>query len=88
MKAMTWKIRQMRRTRICTSSPAIRKKLRISRRSLPSILQKGIPTAVNGKKMDGVELVNTLNAIGARNGIGIDDLVENRLVGMKFPRRL
>lgn len=33
--------------------------------------------------MDGVELVNTLNAIGARNGIGIDDLVENRLVGMK-----
>ena len=45
--------------------------------------EKGIPTAVNGKKMDGVELVNTLNAIGARNGIGIDDLVENRLVGMK-----
>ena len=33
--------------------------------------------------MDGVELVNTLNEIGARNGIGIDDLVENRLVGMK-----
>ena len=45
--------------------------------------EKGIPVAVNGKKMDGVELVNTLNAIGARNGIGIDDLVENRLVGMK-----
>ena len=45
--------------------------------------EKGVPTAVNGKKMDGVELVNTLNAIGARNGIGIDDLVENRLVGMK-----
>ena len=45
--------------------------------------EKGMPTAVNGKKMDGVELVNTLNAIGARNGIGIDDLVENRLVGMK-----
>ena len=45
--------------------------------------EKGVPTAVNGKKMDGAELVNTLNAIGARNGIGIDDLVENRLVGMK-----
>lgn len=33
--------------------------------------------------MDGVELVNTLNAIGAKNGVGINDLVENRLVGMK-----
>ncbi len=45
--------------------------------------EQGIPTAVNGKKMDGLTVVNTLNAIGARNGIGIDDLVENRLVGMK-----
>ena len=45
--------------------------------------KEGKPIAVNGKEMDGVELVNTLNEIGARNGIGIDDLVENRLVGMK-----
>lgn len=45
--------------------------------------EKGIPVAVNGKKMDGVDLVYELNAVGARNGIGIDDLVENRLVGMK-----
>lgn len=45
--------------------------------------KEGKPIAVNGKEMNGVELVNTLNEIGARNGIGIDDLVENRLVGMK-----
>lgn len=45
--------------------------------------EKGVPVSVNGKKMNGVDLVNALNAAGARNGIGIDDLVENRLVGMK-----
>ena len=45
--------------------------------------EAGVPVAVNGKKMDGVELVNTLNAIGAKNGVGINDLVENTLVGMK-----
>lgn len=44
---------------------------------------KGKPVSVNGKTMDGVELVHTLNTIGAKHGIGIDDLVENRLVGMK-----
>ncbi len=45
--------------------------------------EKGIPTAVNGKKMGAVEIVETLNAIGGRNGVGLADLVENRLVGMK-----
>lgn len=45
--------------------------------------EKGIPVAVNGKKMDALELITTLNAIGAKNGIGIVDLVENRLVGLK-----
>ena len=44
---------------------------------------KGIPTAVNGKKMDAVEIVETLNRLGGENGIGLADLVENRLVGMK-----
>lgn len=44
---------------------------------------KGIPTAVNGKKMKGVDIVKTLNEVGGKNGIGIVDLVENRLVGMK-----
>lgn len=45
--------------------------------------EKGIPTAVDGKKMNGVELVTTLNKLGGENGIGLVDLVENRLVGMK-----
>lgn len=45
--------------------------------------EKGIPVAVNGKKMGAVELLNTLNDIGARNGVGIVDICENRLVGMK-----
>ncbi len=44
---------------------------------------KGIPTAVNGKKMDAVKIVETLNRLGGENGIGLADLVENRLVGMK-----
>lgn len=45
--------------------------------------EKGIPVAVNGKKMGAVELLTELNAIGARNGVGIVDICENRLVGMK-----
>ena len=44
---------------------------------------KGVPTAVNGKEMGAVELVETLNKIGGENGVGLADLVENRLVGMK-----
>ena len=44
---------------------------------------KGIPTAVNGKKLAPVELIETLNEIGSRHGVGVDDMVENRLVGMK-----
>ena len=45
--------------------------------------EKGVPTAVNGKEMSAVELIETLNKIGGENGIGLCDLVENRLVGMK-----
>lgn len=45
--------------------------------------EKGIPVAVNGKKLGPVELIKTLNEIGAKHGVGIVDLVENRLVGMK-----
>jgi argininosuccinate synthase len=44
---------------------------------------KGIPTSVNGKQMGPVELLSTLNTMGAKHGIGRIDLVENRLVGMK-----
>ena len=45
--------------------------------------EKGVPTAVDGVEMDPVTLVETLNRIGGANGIGILDIVENRLVGMK-----
>lgn len=45
--------------------------------------EKGVPVAINGEKMDSVALLTKLNEMGARNGVGIDDLVENRLVGMK-----
>lgn len=45
--------------------------------------EKGIPTALNGKSMKGQELLLALNQIGGENGIGIIDMVENRLVGMK-----
>ncbi len=43
----------------------------------------GIPTGLNGKKMGGQELIRTLNAKGAKYGIGRVDMVENRFVGIK-----
>ena len=45
--------------------------------------EKGIPTTLKGKELNGVEMVEALNKIGGKNGIGIVDIVENRLVGMK-----
>ncbi len=45
--------------------------------------EKGIPTAVDGKEMSATELVTALNKLGGENGIGLLDIVENRLVGMK-----
>ena len=45
--------------------------------------EQGIPVAINGEKLDGVTLIERLNAIGAKHGVGIADMVENRLVGMK-----
>lgn len=45
--------------------------------------EKGIPVAVNGEKLGPVELLTKLNEIGGRNGVGIADICENRVVGMK-----
>ena len=45
--------------------------------------EKGVPVALDGVKMGGVEMITKLNEIGGANGIGLCDLVENRLVGMK-----
>jgi argininosuccinate synthase len=45
--------------------------------------EQGIPIGVNGTKLESVRLIQTLNKIGGANGVGIIDLVENRVVGMK-----
>ena len=45
--------------------------------------EKGMPTAIDGKEMNATKLVETLNKLGGENGIGLLDIVENRLVGMK-----
>ncbi len=45
--------------------------------------EKGVPTSVNGKNMKVSDIIKELNEIGGRNGIGIVDIVENRVVGMK-----
>ncbi|MCL2478163.1 MAG: argininosuccinate synthase [Treponema sp.] len=45
--------------------------------------EKGIPLALNGKSIKPVELIEALNETGGKNGIGIIDIVENRVVGMK-----
>lgn len=45
--------------------------------------EKGIPVALNGEKLKGFELVKKLNEIAGKHGIGIDDIVESRMVGMK-----
>jgi argininosuccinate synthase len=45
--------------------------------------EQGIPVSLNDKNINGVKLIEELNRIGGKNGVGQVDLVENRLVGMK-----
>lgn len=45
--------------------------------------EKGVPVSVNGKQMKVSDIISTLNELGGRHGIGIIDIVENRVVGMK-----
>ena len=45
--------------------------------------EKGVPTSVNGKEMKVADIIRTLNELGGKHGIGIVDIVENRVVGMK-----
>ncbi len=45
--------------------------------------EKGVPTALNGKKMKVSDIIKELNTLGGKHGIGIVDIVENRVVGMK-----
>ncbi len=45
--------------------------------------EQGVPVALNGEKMSAKEIILALNKVGGENGIGLLDIVENRLVGMK-----
>jgi argininosuccinate synthase len=45
--------------------------------------EKGVPTAVDGEKLGPVQIIEKLNQLGGANGVGLVDMVENRLVGMK-----
>ncbi|MDR1735700.1 MAG: argininosuccinate synthase [Oscillospiraceae bacterium] len=45
--------------------------------------ENGVPVSLNGEKLDGVTLIARLNALGGKHGVGLADIVENRLVGMK-----
>ena len=45
--------------------------------------EKGVPVSVNGKKMKVSDIIRELNTLGGKHGIGIIDIVENRVVGMK-----
>ncbi len=45
--------------------------------------ERGVPVRLNGEAMDGVRMIRELNRIGGRHGVGVVDLVENRVVGMK-----
>ena len=45
--------------------------------------EKGVPTSINGQQMKVSEIIMKLNELGAKHGIGICDIVENRVVGMK-----
>lgn len=45
--------------------------------------EKGAPVKINGEVLNPVDIIDKLNTIGGENGIGIADIIENRLVGMK-----
>ena len=45
--------------------------------------EKGVPVALNGEKMSAADMIVKLNAVGGKHGVGLLDLVENRLVGIK-----
>ena len=45
--------------------------------------EKGVPTSINGKEMKVADIIRELNRLGGKHGIGIVDIVENRVVGMK-----
>ena len=51
--------------------------------SISLSFEKGVPVALNGKKMKASDIIAELNTLGGKHGVGIVDIVENRVVGMK-----
>ena len=45
--------------------------------------EAGVPKTINGKEMKVADIIKELNTLGGKHGIGIIDIVENRVVGMK-----
>ncbi len=58
-------------------------KLRIKGEYVTMTFEQGVPKTLNGKEMKVSEIITELNKLGGENGIGIVDIVENRVVGMK-----
>ncbi len=56
---------------------------KIKDRNIEIGFERGVPVSLNGRKMDGLKLIEELNTIGAAYGIGRMDMIENRLVGIK-----
>ena len=49
--------------------------------------EKGVPVALDGEKLSATKIVEKLNELGGKNGIGLLDIVENRLVGMDYTNK-
>ena len=84
MRVWSSRIRPTSRTTItCWFSASPRRKLRMRREYVTMTFEKGVPTSVNGEKMKVSDIIRKLNELGGKHGIGIVDIVENRVVGMK-----
>ena len=84
MKALSWKILQMSQTMIiCLFSVYHLEKAPEEGEYVTMTFEKGVPTSVNGKEMKVSDIIRELNRLGGKHGIGIIDIVENRVVGMK-----
>ena len=79
----SWRTRGRRRPPTSTSGPSTRAPRRPSRPRSSSASSGGIPVSIDGEAVAPVELVERLNALGGRHGVGRIDHVEDRLVGIK-----
>ena len=82
-KAACWKIRGWSRKRACFNSASRRRTRPMKPQFVTIDFVRGVPVAIDGQEYGPAALIETLNEIGGKHGIGRVDLVENRLVGMK-----